>query len=62
MTGFCILLEGTGDLNHFSCVERFNSSCPDMPYLDDEVYKSKKIFFPFFKSNKTKEKSVDLRT
>lgn len=34
----CVLLEGTGDLNHFSCVEKFNSSCPSEPYYDEEIY------------------------
>lgn len=38
-TGNCILLEGTGDLNHYNCLEKFNSSCPSEPYYDEEIYK-----------------------
>uniref|UniRef100_A0A8W8NYB5 COR domain-containing protein n=1 Tax=Magallana gigas TaxID=29159 RepID=A0A8W8NYB5_MAGGI len=37
--GFCVLLEGTGDLNHYSCVEKFNSSCPSEPYYDEDIFK-----------------------
>lgn len=37
--GNCVLLEGTGDLNHYSCGEKFNSSCPSDPYYDEEIYK-----------------------
>lgn len=38
-TGNCVLLEGEGDLDRYSCVEKFKSSCPSEPYLDDEIYK-----------------------
>lgn len=37
--GNCVVLEGTGDLDHYSCVKKFNGSCPSEPYLDDEIYK-----------------------
>lgn len=37
--GNCVRLEGTGDLNHYRCVERFVSGCPTEPYTDDEIYK-----------------------
>lgn len=38
-TGNCVILEGTGDLDHYSCVEKFNSSCPLEFYNDEEIYK-----------------------
>lgn len=38
-TGNCVILEGTGDLDHYSCVEKFNSSCPLEFYSDEEIYK-----------------------
>ncbi|XP_052695159.1 uncharacterized protein LOC128173500 [Crassostrea angulata] len=37
--GNCVILEGTGDLDHYSCVEKFNSSCPLEFYNDEEIYK-----------------------
>lgn len=37
--GNCVLLEGTGDLDHYKCVEKFNSSCPSEYYYDEEIYK-----------------------
>lgn len=37
--GNCVILEGTGDLDHYSCVEKFNSSCPLEFYSDEEIYK-----------------------
>lgn len=37
--GNCVLLEGTGDLDHYSCVEKFNSSCPSEPYYDVDIFK-----------------------
>lgn len=37
--GNCVRLEGTGDLNHYRCVESFVSGCPTEPYTDDEIYK-----------------------
>lgn len=67
LTGNCVRLEGTGDLNHFKCAERFKSGCPTKPYTDEEIYKSEfaykivllfRIFFSgfeltsiFFKKN-----------
>lgn len=39
LTGNCVILEGAGDLDHYSCVEKFNSSCPLEHYFDEEVYK-----------------------
>lgn len=41
-TGNCVLLDGTGDLNHFRCKDKFNEGCPTKPYNDDEIYKCKK--------------------
>lgn len=38
-TGNCVLLEGTGDLDHYSCVEKFNSSCPSEYYYDEDIFK-----------------------
>lgn len=38
--GNCVRLEGTGDLNHFRCAERFKSGCPTEPYTDEEIYKN----------------------
>lgn len=38
--GNCVRLEGTGDLNHFRCEERFKSGCPTEPYIDEEIYKN----------------------
>lgn len=38
-TGNCVLLEGTGDLDHYSCEEKFNSSCPSEPYYDEDIFK-----------------------
>lgn len=37
--GNCVLLEGTGDLDHYSCVEKFNSSCPSEYYYDEDIFK-----------------------
>lgn len=37
--GNCVILEGTGDLDHYSCVDKFNSSCPLEFYNDEEIYK-----------------------
>nr|XP_034327319.1 uncharacterized protein LOC105331374 isoform X2 [Crassostrea gigas] len=37
--GNCVVLEGTGDLDHYRCVEKFNRSCPSTPYYDEEIYK-----------------------
>lgn len=50
LTGNCLRLEGTGDLNHLRCVERFVSGCPTEPYADDEIYKC--TFSSFSKSFK----------
>lgn len=36
----CVKLEGTGDLDHYNCKERFNSSCPKTSYYDEDIYKS----------------------
>lgn len=36
----CVKLEGTGDLDHYNCKERFNSSCPKTPYYDEDIYKN----------------------
>lgn len=36
--GNCLRLEDTGDLNHYNCVERFDSGCPTKPYLDNAIY------------------------
>lgn len=47
LTGNCLRLEGTGDLNHYNCAERFVSGCPTEPYTDDEIYKC--TFFSFLK-------------
>lgn len=44
MTGNCVRLEGTGDLNHYSCVDRFTSGCPTEPYQDDKIFKCKILF------------------
>lgn len=38
------LKTGTGDLNHYRCVERFTSGCPTTPYTDDEIYTRRSIF------------------
>lgn len=38
-TGNCVLLKDEGDLDRYSCVEKFNSSCPSEPYFDEEIYK-----------------------
>nr|XP_022297619.1 immune-associated nucleotide-binding protein 8-like isoform X2 [Crassostrea virginica] len=35
----CVRLEGTGDLNHFHCVDSFISGCPNEAYIDEEIYK-----------------------
>lgn len=42
LTDNCLLLEGTGDLDHYNCVEKFNSSCPSEPYYDEEIYKCRR--------------------
>lgn len=39
LTGNCLKLDGTGNLNHYNCEERFVSGCPTEPYTDDEIYK-----------------------
>lgn len=39
LTGNCLRLEGSGYLNHYSCVERFNNGCSLAPYFDDEIFK-----------------------
>lgn len=44
LTGNCIRLDGTGDLNHYSCVKSFTSGCPTTPYTDDEIYTCKSTF------------------
>lgn len=44
LTGNCVRLEGTGDLNHFRCAERFKSGCPTEPYTDEEIYKSEYVY------------------
>lgn len=38
VTGNCVQLDGTGDLNHYSCKENFINGCPTMPYSDDIIY------------------------
>lgn len=35
----CLRLEGTGDLNHYRCRNRFISGCPTMPYTDERLFK-----------------------
>ena len=40
--GNCLRLEGTGDLNHYSCTE-FDTGCPDEPYTDEEIYKCTRL-------------------
>ncbi|XP_062606508.1 uncharacterized protein LOC134268289 [Saccostrea cucullata] len=38
--GFCVRLEGSGDLNHdYNCTERFSEGCPSTHYFDNEIYK-----------------------
>lgn len=44
MTGNCLRLDGTGDLNHYSCVDRFTNGCPTRPYTDDELYTCRSTF------------------
>lgn len=39
LTGNCLKLDGTGNLNHYNCEERFVSGCPTEPYTDDEIFK-----------------------
>ncbi|XP_061186867.1 uncharacterized protein LOC133194994 [Saccostrea echinata] len=36
--GNCVRLEGTGDLNHYNCEERFLYGCPNVSYIDEEIY------------------------
>lgn len=69
MTDNCVRLEGTGDLNHYNCLERFITGCPNTSYTDDNIYESKYEFnhwiivcnsFPFcgletFERNKRKK-------
>lgn len=49
--GNCVRLEGTGDLNHFRCAERFKSGCPTKPYTDEELYKNPACLLINTKSN-----------
>lgn len=44
LTGNCVRLDGTGDLNHYSCVDRFTSGCPTKPYQDDRIFECKILF------------------
>lgn len=37
--GYCVRLEGTGDLNHYRCEDKFQRGCPTEPYTDEEIYK-----------------------
>lgn len=37
--GNCVLLKDEGDLDWYSCVEKFNSSCFLELYFDEEIYK-----------------------
>lgn len=37
--GHCVRLEGTGDLNHYRCEDKFQRGCPTEPYTDEEIYK-----------------------
>lgn len=36
----CVRLEGTGDLNHYNCLERFITGCPNTSYTDDNIYEN----------------------
>lgn len=38
----CVRLEGTGDVNHYNCLERFITGCPNTSYTDDNIYESKR--------------------
>nr|XP_034315551.1 uncharacterized protein LOC117685339 [Crassostrea gigas] len=37
--GNCLLLDGTGDLNHYRCEDKFIEGCPTKPFNDDEIYR-----------------------
>lgn len=39
LIGHCVRLEGTGDLNHYRCEDKFQRGCPTEPYTDEEIYK-----------------------
>lgn len=49
--GNCLRLDGTGDLNHFRCAEKFKSGCPTNPYTDEEIYKNPACLLINTKSN-----------
>ncbi|XP_062607057.1 uncharacterized protein LOC134268830, partial [Saccostrea cucullata] len=36
--GNCVRLEGSGYLNHYNCEERFLYGCPNVSYIDEEIY------------------------
>lgn len=42
--GYCVRLEGTGDLNLYDCLD-FEIGCPDKIYTDEEIYKCKQPKF-----------------
>lgn len=48
MTGNCLRLEGTGNLNHYNCEDRFIRGCPNTPYTDEEIYKCRLLLSIFY--------------
>lgn len=37
--GNCLRLEGSGDLNHYRCVDSFKTGCPTEPYFDEDIHR-----------------------